>query len=291
MVTPLLIRPCTQAELPALVGLLDEEFIFSKGRGVSLAKRLPTALHAENCPNILLACRGDEIAACIVIKRFDWIAPERNRRGAMIGLVYTRPSERGQGLASHLLRAAEQRLRDDGTAFAVLWTAQPDFYRRLGWTSSDCGVFGTFSSGRRLAAGCTPAGTGAVEALRLRSAEAYTPRDDTSYGTLPLPADALEIRASPCGAAYAIYGVVGERAYVYEFGGAPSGYAALWQDICSVPRTVYINERRGSAAQLWLAKMPGVTWRDQALAMWLPLAEPACLPQWAQWYVPYLDRI
>ncbi|MBI5912170.1 MAG: GNAT family N-acetyltransferase [Betaproteobacteria bacterium] len=291
MVTPLLIRPCTPAELPALVGLLDEEFIFSKGRGVSLAKRLPTALYEGNCPNILLACRGDEIAACIVIKRFDWITPERNWRGAMIGLVYTRPAERGQGLASQLLRATEEKLRADGTAFAVLWTAQPDFYHRLGWTSSDRGVFGTYASAGGTTASCNPADVDAIETLRLRNPGAYTPRGTAGYRTLPLPAERLELRLSPGRTAYAIFGVQADRAYVYEFGGEPSAYAVLWQDICAVPHTVHINARRGNAAHQWLVSVPGIVWRDQALAMWLPLAEPACARHFSDWYVPYLDRI
>jgi predicted N-acetyltransferase YhbS len=291
MVAPPAIRPCTPAELPALIGLLDAEFIVSRGRSVSLAQRFPAVLHADNCTNILLACRGGDIAAAIVIKPFDWIAAERSWRGAMIGMVYTRPSERGQGLASQLLRAAAQRLRADRLDFAVLWTAQPDFYRRLGWMSSDCGVLGRFASNGGTSAGCLRVGAGAVEALRLLDAIAYTPRGETNYRTLPLPAERLEVRASPCGAAYAIYGVTADRAYVYEFAGAPSGYAALWQEICALVRTIYVNERRGSAAEQWLMAHTDTAWRGQALAMWLPLAEPACSRHWAGWHVPFLDRI
>lgn len=291
MVAPPLIRPCTPAELPALVGLLDEEFIFSKRRSLSLARRFPAALRAQNCPNILVACRGDQIAASIVIKRFGWITPERNWRGAMIGLVYTRPAERGQGLASQLLRAAERKLRADGTDFAVLWTAQPEFYRRLGWVSADCGIFGTYASAGGAAAGCTPADAGAIEDLRSRVPGGHIAPDSASYGTLPPPAERVELRASPGGASYAIYGVHADRAYVYEFGGAPSGYAALWQDICVAPRTVYINERRGSASHQWLLRLPEISWRDQALAMWLPLADPDGERCYARWYIPYLDRI
>ena len=291
MVAPAPIRPCTPAELPALVALLDAEFIYSKARSVSLALRFPDVLRGENCANILVACRGGDIAAAIAIKRFDWIAPERSWRGAMIGMVYTQPAVRGQGLASQLLRAAETKLRAEGADFAVLFTAQPGFYRRLGWTTSDCGVFGTCISPGGAAAGCSRADAGAIEAMRLRGSEAQLQRDGASYRTLPLPAERLEMRISPCAAAYAIYGVRAENAYVYEFGGAPSGYAALWQDCCAARRTVYVNARRGSEAQRWLAGIAGFSWHEQALAMWLPLAEPACARSFEGWYIPFLDRI
>jgi predicted N-acetyltransferase YhbS len=291
MVAPPLIRPCLPAELPALIGLLDQEFILSKGRSISLARRLPTALQVDNCPNILLACRDAEIAAAIVIRRFDWIAPGRSWRGAMIGMVYTRAAERGKGLASQLLRAAQQRLRAEGTAFAVLWAAQPGLYRRLGWTSADCGVFGTYASAGAAAAGCTAAGAGVVEALRLRSPGARMLRGAAGYRTLPLPAERAELLLSPDGESYAICGVQADCAYVYEFGGAASGYAALWQDISATRRTVYINERRGSAAQQRLSNLRGISWHGQALAMWLPLAEPGCAQHFGDWYVPFLDRI
>ena len=248
-------------------------------------------LHAGNCPNILLACRGDYVAGAIVIKRFDWITVERSWRGAMIGMVYTRPEERGRGLASQLLRAAEQRLRGDGAAFAVLWTAQPAFYARLGWKSADCGVYGTCVSAGGAAAGCAAADASSVDAMRLRNATIYTPRGHAGYATLPPPSEQLHLLASPNGAAYAAYGTQADRAYVYEFGGEPAEYAALWQDISAMPGTIYINEHRGSTAEPWLATIPGIVWRDKALAMWLPLAEPPGERDFARWYIPFLDRI
>jgi predicted N-acetyltransferase YhbS len=291
MVTPILIRPCAPNELPSLVGLLDQEFIVSKGRSLSLARRFATALCAGNCPNILLACRGERIAGAIVIRRFDWVTSSHTWRGAMIGLVYARPEERGQGVASGLLRAAETRLRAEGTAFAVLWTTQPEFYLRLGWTGADCGVFGTCVSAGGTAAACMPAEAASIEALRLRSASPHLLRSPAAYRTIPLPAERLELLVSPDGRSYAIFGTQADRAYVYEFGGAPAGYAALWRDIGAAPRTVYINERRGSTAQQWLASRPGISWRDQKLAMWLPLADPDCMRHFSDWYLPYLDRI
>ena len=296
MVAPARIRPCAPEELPALVALLDAEFVFGKGRSISLARRFPALLGAANCRNVLVASRGEGIDACIAVKRFDWIAPGRSWRGAMIGLVYTRPAERGQGLATQLLRAAQEQLRAGGTAFAVLFTAQPAFYRRLGWIGADRGVFGTCSAPAGSGAGgadtgCTPADAQAIEAMRTNAREARMARDETAYRALPLPAERLEKRASIGSAAYAIYGVRADDAYVYEFGGEASGYALLWQDICAGARRIHVNARRGSAAQRWLANLPGIAWREQALAMWLPLAEPASAAHFSEWYVPYLDRI
>ncbi|TSA13088.1 MAG: GNAT family N-acetyltransferase [Betaproteobacteria bacterium] len=291
MVTPSVIRPCAPAELPALVALLDQEFIFSKDRRISLARRLPGVVHADNCANILLACHGETIAACVVIKRFDWIAPERSWRAAMIGLVWTNAAERGLGLATQLLRAAQARLHADGAAFAVLFTAQPAFYRRLGWISADCGLYGSYAGAGGDAARCTPVDANAIEAMRSRQSGAYLRRDRASYDALPLPSERLEMRSSIGSAAYSIYGVQADRAYVYELGGEASGRAALWQDICAAAATVHINERRGSASAQWLSTIPGTIWRDQALAMWLPLAEPDCARHFGDWYVPYLDRI
>ena len=291
MVTHDLIRPCAPAELPALVALLDQEFIFSRGRRISLARRLPSVVHADNCANILLACRGETIAACVVIKRFDWIAPERSWRAAMIGLVWTHADERGRGLATQLLRAAQARLHADGAAFAVLFTAQPAFYRRLGWIGADCGLYGSYAGAGGDAARCTPVDADAIEAMRARQSGAHLRRDRASYDILPLPSERLEMRSSIGSAAYSIYGVQADCAYVYELGGEASGRAALWQDICAAAATIYINERRGSASAQWLSNIPGITWRDQALAMWLPLAEPACARHFGDWYIPYLDRI
>ncbi len=291
MVAAVRIRSCTPAELPELIALLDAEFISSRGRSLSLARRLPGALEAANCPNILLACADDAILASITVKRFDWVTPERTWRGAMIGLVYTRPQARGQGHASRLLRQAAEDLRADGTAFAVLFTAQPEFYRRLGWANADCGLFGTCASAGGAAAGCRSGDAATIERLRRADAKPYMPRTGASYDALPLPADRLVRRASPAGDAYAIYGLHGDSAYVYEFGGAPSGFPALWQDVCSAARSVHVNARGESAGHQWLAAHAELAWREQALAMWLPLAEPACARHFGDWYVPYLDRI
>jgi len=136
------IAPCSSGEYDALLALLDLEFIFGKGRRLSLQQRFPAVLNRQRPQAILLAKAQNLIVSALAIKAFDWITPERSWRAAMVGMVYTRPEWRGRGMASVLLQAAQQRMRQESYDFAVLWTAQPDFYARLGWIGADCGVLG-----------------------------------------------------------------------------------------------------------------------------------------------------
>ena len=191
------IRAATPADLAQLLPLLDEEFVFAKGRRLSLAQRFPTRFAAERrAQQLLLAVDGQQIAAALAIRRFDWRDGEEIFSGAMIGAVYTRPPYRGQGLASRLLQEAAQRLRQEGVDFAVLWTDQPAFYARLGWQSADCGLLGSLKLAP--SAPALPAGVHAlplssaqaqVEALRRSCLPALTLRTPGDYRQLPLPAD------------------------------------------------------------------------------------------------------
>jgi predicted N-acetyltransferase YhbS len=52
-----------------------------------------------------------------------------------IGSVGTDPAHRGQGVASQLLRRAEDEMRTRGMALALLFSDRLSFYGRLGWVS------------------------------------------------------------------------------------------------------------------------------------------------------------
>ena len=291
MVAAVKIRVCTPAELPALVALLDEEFIHSRGRNISLAQRFPDVLSSGNCRNILIASRNNAIAAALACKRFDWITPARVFKGAMLGLVYTHPNVRRLGLASHLLQTAAKTLTAEGMDFAVLFSVQSGFYLRLGWTPADRGCLGRYAStgGAAIATLCVDAS--AIEALRSHQPEGYAARSIDAYRNLPLPAERIELRACPDGSAYAIYGLRDDSAYVYEIGGSIAGYDLLWQGICAAARDIYINECEDSPSMRWLEQQAGISWHKQMQAMWLPLAARRGECDFSHWYIPYLDRI
>jgi predicted N-acetyltransferase YhbS len=287
------IAPCTGAEFEALLARLDQEFIFGKGRRLSLAQRFPEVLDPARPQNLLVVREHGLAASALALKRFDWITPGRSWRAAMIGMVYTRPERRGRGSAGALLQAAQQSLAREGVEFAVLWTTQPGFYARLGWIGADCGVLGSLE-----AAGADPAPRPAApdaaaiaraEALRRRYAPQRVARSAASYAALPPPAEQLELLIE--GEACALLGRRGQQGYLYEFSGAPHAWPALWARLLARCRALTLNLQQDAAAQRWLSAQGAIRWQPQRLAMWLPLSAAARTARFSDWYIPFLDRI
>lgn len=280
------LSPCKPAELAALIAQLDAEFVFGRGRRISLAQRYPALLSIANLDNIFVLRAQGRITASIAVKTFRWNAAEDHYTGAMIGMVWTDPARRGSGLASGLLAHVGETLRDSAD-FAVLWTAQPAFYARSGWQSSDCASFGTIAGTGGGAAGGVPADFAKVRAI-WHQQESRVERDSVWHFPLPLPAESLEMFEAA--GAYAVAGRRGDDLYCYEIAGEVSSLAALLEDMRAACGTLYINERTGSPAQLGLARM-GVAWEPKPLAMWLGLGNTSIIPSVRDRYIPWLDRV
>jgi GNAT superfamily N-acetyltransferase len=98
-----------------------------------LASEYPLVFGAGS-PGQVLAIRegGKVVSACAILKR-DLIYPGGCTSVGLIGSVVTHPEVRGQGYASKLLEFAEETLRGDGCAHALLWADDPVFYARRGY--------------------------------------------------------------------------------------------------------------------------------------------------------------
>jgi predicted N-acetyltransferase YhbS len=295
-------RTATPADLGRLVPHLDQQFVFGKGRRVSLAQRFPAVYCAENARNIFLLEENAEIASSLACKRFNLLHDGSQWRGAMIGAVYTREARRGEGLASRLLEYAAQSLRDSRIDFAVLWTDQPAFYARLGWTSADRGVLGEFegdagpaeSRGKVTRTPAQTADPERIERVRRRWCDCLTPRQAGDYRQLPPPAEAvdlLEWGAETDRAAYALVGNCGDTSILYELIGHPGGFPLLWHETCRGRRRILANDVSGSPSHRWLAQNTGLVWQAKPLAMWLPLSAKTDMARIAHWHIPYFDRI
>ena len=285
-----LILECPSSDCDEALALLDEEFIFSRGRTIPLSVRFASAL-SEPDARFLVLRRQNRVESLLFLRPFQWITPALAYRAAMIGLVWTRPEARGRGHGSALLAEAEKAMRRESIDFGVLWATRPQFYRRAGWIAADCGVLGrsrgtaSGTSTHRQASAHWPA----IHALRESGGGDRVARRLVSYTALPPPA--TDHDAILEGDAYVLIGSAGATAYVHEIGGAPSGLPALWSSLQSRYGHAFINVARGSPAHLWLASQGSVAWQDQNLAMWLPSSARVDPARFGHWYIPFLDRI
>ncbi|HXG08248.1 MAG TPA: GNAT family N-acetyltransferase [Gemmataceae bacterium] len=290
---------CKPDDLPELVRRWDEEFVFAKGRQLSVAERFPEVVSPANVENIHLVRAGNGIAAAAAVKLFGWVAQGRTWRGAMVGLVYTRPDCRGRGLASRVLHALQEDLGRKAD-FGVLWTTIPAFYKRLGWVGGDTSLFGEAFGPPAPDAG--PAirprplcrdDIVLVETIRSRWAPERVERSLLSYRAVPLPACSVEAFLLDGGdgeQGYALVGRDGETGYLYELVGHPGTYEQLWGAVTASYRKTYINDRVGGALSEWLNERGLAAWKRQDLAMWLPLSARSREVPPGRWSIPYLDR-
>lgn len=281
---------CPTSDGDEALALLDQEFIFSRGRTLSLSLRFASVLSQPDA-RFLATRNNGNLESILLLRPFDWITPSGNCRAAMIGLVWTHPEARGHGHGGALLAEAARAMRRDNIDFAVLWTRRAEFYRRAGWIPADCGVLGHCRGEGSTTRAPSEARAlwPAIHSLREAHGGQRVRRTLANYTMLSPPA--TEHDAALEGGAYALIGRLGTTAYLYEIGGQPNGLPVLWHGLRQRYRELFINVRRGTEHQQWLSAQPEITWQDQNLAMWLALSGNADAKHFSSWYVPFLDRI
>jgi GNAT superfamily N-acetyltransferase len=299
------LRNANEHDLASLVPLLDEHFVFGKGRTHSLATRFPHLYGSTSDGAVTLLESAAGVASLLACHPFNWRAAGQTWQGAMIGGVYTVPAFRGSGCASMLLRRTIDRLQCQGADFAVLWAEQAGFYSRLGWQLSD--PFSLLGEG-----GAERIDELAIQHVHVRHLDTslqaeiesirseYPQRSQVirrkqSYDVVPLPATEIDVclwqqEARRC---YAMVGRVGDAKVVYEICGDLSGMAAIWAAInAATPGKLLVNESAGSPVHRWLVDHASLTWTPKPLTMWLPISDAFRQRfQDAAGYIPYFDRI
>jgi GNAT superfamily N-acetyltransferase len=281
---------CPAPDCDQALALLDQEFISSRGRTLSLSIRFESVLSQPDARFLATRNQG-KLESILLLRPFEWITPSRSYRAAMIGLVWTHPEARGRGHGSALLVEAAQSMRRDEIDFAVLWTTRAGFYARAGWIPADCGVLGHWRGGES-ATGAPPEARTlwpAIHSVREACGAERVRRTLADYTMLPPPA--IEHDAALEDGAYALIGRLGVTGYLYEIGGRSDGLPALWRGLRQRYRELFINVRRDAEQHQWLSAQPGITWKDQNLAMWLALSGDADARRFRGWYIPFLDRI
>ena len=284
---------CTEAEWPVLLAALDATFVTERGRTGSLASRFPNAMGQTAFSNTLVLRTGEEISSCCVMREFDWITPDAQWRGAMIGMVYTRAATRGRGYAAQVLSHAITQLHAKGVDFAVLWSGLDHYYENLGWMRHDRGIIGVLNVTLPPALSRHPLPTFAqLNHLQREHQTQRVQRDAADWTVTPLPAHTTETAwAMADEDAYALFGLNGETRYVYEVVGKPESFPMLWHQISAGARQVYVNDVVGSAWHRWLIANTAMQFKDQALAHWRLLSPRAHQARWRGWHIPWFDRI
>lgn len=281
---------CTAAELPTLLAALDAEFVTARGRTLSLAVRYPHLFTPAALAHVHVLRIGGALVACAISRPFTWWLPQRSWSGAMIGMVYTAPAQRGAGHARTLLAHVLATLHAAGTDVAVLWSALEGYYERLGWQRADTGAYGIahVAGDPPLAAG-TDDDEVSAEIVTLRQQASPLVRSAEAWRTLPMPVTRCRLLAER--AAYALVGAHGTRNVLYEMHGDERAFRRLWQRAGRGAHEVHVNAAQFGPLYRWLSRHTRIRWQPQRLAFWQPLSAASRQLALDRWYVPYFDRI
>ena len=294
------VRPCQPAELPFVIESIDREFIFSKGRSISLSGRFPNVLSDHNIEHVLVAEADHAICGAAGIRTFVYATEQRLWRGAMLGMVWVDPQYRGHGIGRELMTAAERLLRAEGLDFGVLWTGIPAFYERRGWLLNDISAFSEIrGSSPVLHKGevhCRPLASedaGRLESVRSSLEARRVLRGALDYQVIPVPAVAVHCFWATAneGDGYALVGEADGVGFFYEMIAPPVLWDLLWSAITGRFKRIFINGRSEDPFAIWLAEEKNVKWECQDKTMWLPISRFSADAPLNTWHIPYFDRI
>jgi predicted N-acetyltransferase YhbS len=233
--------------------LIDDEFVFGKGRSISLAERLPDAYGKTNSAGIFCALHNNFVIGTVVTKHIHVRIDQQSISGYMMGGIATKKDFRRQGVATQLYHYVEKMLAREN--FFVLWTGIPDFYYRMGWKKCGTGIFGEIQSPNSDSEADTCWTLAKINrekefliinALREQSGYAtLLPENGMRYANLPLPVGNCDVVAArdenSDAKAYVAYGYLDDIAYVYELAGNDLALGYIMNDLCKRFSKVYVN--------------------------------------------------
>ena len=280
---------CRSDELETVLGHLNQEFIYSRGRNIEVQYRFPGILNEPQ--NILVRRVEGRIVSALALKRFVLETAKEQFNAAMIGLVWTMPSMRAKGHAAAVLDFARLQLIQEQRDFAVLWTSQPHVYSGQGWIEADCGRYGVLSGH---AGNCTDnpinqANIDRIQGIRKAFAPIRICGEVAAEFPLPLPATRLRLLLETD--AYTIIGLAKDNAYVFDILGTPHSLSTLWARLSASGKNIHMNVPAGSPADIWVTGILHTNLPPKPLAMWLPLSGRAKDLDFASIYIPFIDRL
>ena len=294
------VRPCEPTELSFVIESIDREFVFNKGRKLSLHCRFPNVVSQQNVRQIRVAVLNRSICGAVAIRTFDYLAGKCVWRGAMIGMVWVDPQYRGRGGGKELLSAVESYLQESYCDFGVLWTGNPAVYEKHGWFISDKSLYAE-SAG--ICASCKSEVVicrllDSIDAIRLEKIRTFIEplrvvRIPLDYQVKPIPADDVDcfFASTDEGDGYALVGKLDKCGFFYEMVAPPILWDMIWGAIIMHYEKLIINGREGDPFSKWLSDKQQVKWQRQQKNMWIRISPRANDLPYETWHIPYFDRI
>jgi len=127
-------RAIQQGDIASLAQLLDD--VFRRSRGItdqSQLTDLPLVFTPTNYANSRVMIEDRQIVSHAALWPRELVVDGRRLKVAVIVSVATQPDYRRRGHAATLMRDLHNTLHAEGFDLAILWTAVPEFYRKLGW--------------------------------------------------------------------------------------------------------------------------------------------------------------
>jgi len=128
------LRAIQQGDIASLAQLLDD--VFRRSRGITDQSQLtdfPLVFTPANHTNSRVIVEDGQIISHAALWPRELIVEGRRLKAAVIVSVATQPDYRRRGHAATLMRDLHNTLHAEGFDLAILWTAVPEFYRKLGW--------------------------------------------------------------------------------------------------------------------------------------------------------------
>jgi hypothetical protein len=294
-------RACKIDELSFLLEQLDQEFIFSKKRCLSLSKRFPNTLSEENIEHMRVAMSDGVMCGAYVIRLFNWVTGEHSWHGAMVGMVWVDQLLRGKGIGAQLMVSATRFLHEKEVDFGVLWTGRHAFYERAGWVLSDRSLFGEVVKNTDQeyigAVACrhlTSIDPSWLEDLRCRRSVCRVMRSTLDYCTVPIPADRVfcfSAKADDGSEGFALVGEQGSTGYLYEMVASPVLWAPIWTSVVGHFVRLFVNGYLGDPFSQWLGEKGYVVWHPQNKTMWFNVSARINNSTLNNWHISYFDWI
>jgi predicted N-acetyltransferase YhbS len=294
------IRQCTPSDMLEVIASIDREFIFNKGRSLSMSRRYPNVMARHNIEHILVAGTRRSICGALGIRAFDYADEHRIWHGAMIGMVWVDPRYRGKGLGRALMGEAERVLKEERLDFGVLWTGIPAFYEPTGWYLKDSSLFGearacspSLNTGPAVPSPLGPEDAARLEKVRSTLECRRVIRKPSDYRVIPPPAvDVLCFWASGAeGEGYALAGEADGEGYLYEMVAPPGLWDGIWSGLMGRFKRLWVNGRVGDPFARWLADRSYAFLQPQNKTMWYRISRVTSPAPWETWHIPYFDRI